>query len=170
MEAIIANSGDRKVLFEITSTYTFEEHALFNKAVQKNNKKFKFLTLFCPIAFFIIGILNFLLQSWTFGILSLVLAFGYPLLIYLFSRRAVRETFKKNSIYSNSMITVQFSEAGIEQATDISQIFIEYAKIRKLIETDTHLYLMLDDLQGIIVRKKDITAEQEAFIRRKCGH
>ena len=65
----------------------------------------------------------------------------------------------------NAKIIYKFSSDRVEAHSPMVVEILEYSKMYKLIETDTHFYMMIAKNMGFIVPKETMTEKQIEFIK-----
>ena len=151
--------------FEIETQYTLEEYKKFNKAVINviyNGRRERNIVI-VVYAMVIAGFISLKMYG------SAVVAFLiFPAATYLVLKsrdKQIKAAWETNALMKDAIYHYKFSEDRVEASSPKGVEILEYDKMYKLIEIDTHFYMMLAQNVGFIVPKEKLSEEQQNFIR-----
>ena len=155
--------------FSVTVKPSFEEYKTFNRVVRnKLGKSRRKTILLSCILLVIVGLLFWLGEP--------IVAAGLPAawaaalaLGYIQAQRRVKKVWDSNASLREGETVLRFTEGGLEITSPGGQAHLDYDKLYRLIETDTHFYLMTAINMGGGFPKSLCTTEQQSFIRERCG-
>ncbi|MCR5507470.1 MAG: YcxB family protein [Lachnospiraceae bacterium] len=157
--------------FKVSNDYTYEEYRQFNRVISIR-------VLHQPLLIGIISLLVFgqaayiLITKGTAVFLRILpLEIIYIVMIAFIIIKAmvnVKKTWESKQIAKDAVVTFHFTPEKLEISGMDSEGTYEYEKIKRRVETDTHVYLMMQSNLGYIIRKSGLTPEQLEFIREKC--
>lgn len=110
------------------------------------------------------GLFLLIMGSIVTGGFFLVLAAGYPLLLWGVFTRSVRKSFSSQKLLENRHIHYEFLEDRFIARSDISRAEIRYDLLYRIVETKTNFYLLLGPNQSFLVKKENCSGELTAFL------
>ena len=110
------------------------------------------------------GLFLLIMGSIVTGGFFLVLAAGYPLLLWGVFTRSVRKSFSSQKLLENQHIHYEFLEDRFIARSDISRAEIRYPMLYRIIETKTNFYLLVGPNQSFVVKKENCSGELTAFL------
>ena len=151
--------------FEIETQYTFEEYKKFNKAVLDVIYKGRRERIIGIIVFAAIITGFVALKMYMSAVIAFVVYVGTMYLVFRGRNKQIRDAWETNALMKDAIYHYKFSEDRVEATSPKGVEILEYDKMYKLIETDTHFYMMLAQNVGFIVPKEKLSEEQQSFIR-----
>ena len=155
--------------FSVTVKPSFEEYKIFNRVVRSKLGKSQSKTILLGCILLVIVGLVFLLGEPILAA-ALLAAWAAALALgYIQAQRRVKKVWDSNAALREGESVFRFTESGLGITSTNGQAHLDYDKLYRLIETDTHFYLMTAINMGSGFPKSLCTPEQQSFIRERCG-
>lgn len=156
---------DMEPLFTTQSKNTREEFIRFNRTIMKK----EFYTTRKLIAINILYTLAVIGSLW---VESYCLSAAFMLLIVYFNWKATKgadrraaKTFEQNKVCQETTCRYSFYDDHFVVETENGMESVTYAKLYKIIETETNFYLMYSKIQGVILTKERFPDGLSDFLR-----
>ncbi len=155
--------------FTVTVKPSFEEYVRFNRVVRNTLGRRRLKTavlsvLLLAIVAFLCVMREFVIACAFIGAWAASIALSFAV-----TRSNIKKAWNTNAALRENETKIRFTESGIEIASSVGQARLDYDRIYRLIETDTHFYLMTAINMGSGFPKDLCTPEQQAFIRAHCA-
>ncbi|MCR5356394.1 MAG: YcxB family protein [Lachnospiraceae bacterium] len=157
--------------FEFKSDLTFDEYKQYNRVIATRVLHQPLIIGIISLVVFGQALYYYLTKGFDFLLKILPLDIFYVIaiaFILIKARNNIKKTWESKAIARGAVITYHFYPDRIEVSGMDSEGRYTYDRVRRLLETDTHIYLMLQNNLGYIIRKSLLTSEQMDFIREKC--
>jgi hypothetical protein len=115
------------------------------------------------------GLYDYVPRSAVFYVCLGLVVFGVSCLVF---RRQIQRRSIRRAIGSNPGATFEgpvdlvMDGKGVECSSDGTHSTMDWRTIRRIEETPMHLFLMMSDLQALIIPKRDLTPELVSDVRR----
>ncbi len=94
----------------------------------------------------------------------LLVVFAIPLVLVYVSKRQCRRVYNANPQLQERHSVMRFYEDHLQETSNHQSVDVPYSSIAHLVETRTHFYLMTAANQGMIIIKKNCSAELIQFL------
>ena len=164
---------EKNPLFETETVCSWEEYLRYNKAVSLNKqRRVQWIVAAAISAVYVVGgaFAAYYCQTWRIFFITLIMpaffAVWLPFTGWL-ARHKLRKIWE-SSAKKDEQVSLRFYESFVEGCSAIGETRLDYEKIHKIVETPTHFYIMLSQIEGFIVPKASLTEQQAAFLREKA--
>lgn len=148
------------VLYEARVTYTYGEYLAYSRVIFRRRALPVLLGL---EALFLLSAL------YTKGLLLAVVGAILLLAAVAFHNRRVKKLYTSGRLPRELEIHLRFGEEALVEETGKGPFTVPYEKLRRIIETKTHFFLMTTGSQGYILNKAALPQGLEDFLRSRKG-
>ncbi len=156
-----------KLLYQSFTDYNLEEFTRFNMTVPLRISKYrpKILAV-CYILMVFSGFLRVFTEPGTSAFTYLLVVFAIPIVMVYVSKRQCRKVYQANPQLQERRSVMRFYEDHLQETSNHQSVDVPYSSIAHLVETRTHFYLMTAANQGMIIVKKNCSAELIQFLQK----
>lgn len=151
--------------FEVETVRTYEQYEEFNKAIYENFYNVKTKKTILSVVYILLIIVLSLLKKYIEALVVVLIAGIIVFVAKIFINRDIKNTYNINKLMQNAKIIYKFGSDKVEAHSPMGIEILEYSKMYKLIEIDTHFYMMIAKNMGFIVPKEKMTEGQIEFVR-----
>ncbi len=152
-------------LYETTEEITLEEYVRFAKTIYWKDKHGVAWLIFAELLLLFADVIQFREGNSTFALPLLIFIIVFPIVLKLILDRSLKKTYESNQLLNGYKMTIRFFEDHYEGCGENGSLNYPYAKLAKIIETNTNFYLMIGDNQGTLITKERCTPELIAFLQ-----
>ena len=154
---------------ETTTMLTYDEYKKFNYAVLHKTLGFKMKILYIASAvLIIINVILIFSQGFidSYNIAMFAFVFIWLFLLYFIPNRQIKKTYNTTKIIQNYNSIMTFYDDYYTEKSDFNFTQIKYDELHKIIETNTHFYLLVGEIGGSIVIKENCSAQLIEFLQK----
>ncbi|MBQ7064570.1 MAG: YcxB family protein [Firmicutes bacterium] len=154
-----------KPLYMAQTETDFEEYKLLCRTLRRQRKRFWYIVIMTGVLLVALAAIYWAEKNLTGGIILTACAALYPVLFVLFDHISLKRSYQQNSALHGLVTTLSFYEDHMESKSRLGHSSLAYNKLFRIVETDTHFYLMPAYNQAYMVKKANCGEGLTDFLR-----
>lgn len=159
-----AGESQTPPLYRTETVYTEAEYLRFAKTVQRKVGRAWLKAGLCSLCFLVLGLLSWA-DSRTMACVYVVAALLFPFLLQFSMDRRLKKAYASNQSLQGMHYELRFYADHLETSGSIGFSTLPYAKLYRILETETNFYLLVSRNQGVVLQKENCTPELIQFVR-----